>query len=853
MAMRIRVAVLIAVCVIAGPQASPITSGTIFLDPDIITPADPTTFTGLSYAGIANRLMFDRRVNAFVTYNAFLFNALFSDGLSAEIQVNPEFGTVAAAQAQAVLYATAIGRLPKSLRADVKTVWIHLGTQPFGGGNSNLLIHTGQGALYIADGILEETLVHEASHTSLDAMHAASAGWLAAQVADGDFISTYARDNPTREDIAESFLTWLAVRYRPDRISAQLALDITRTIPNRLAYFDQQSFNLFPVAPPPPDTTPPTIAITSPTSASGYTSSNTSLTIGGSGADNVGVTQVFWANSRGGGGTASGTTSWSANISLQPGFNVITVTARDAVGNTASDTLSVNYWLSDVGGDGLPDLVWRNYTTGANVVWHLSGTSVIDQTNLPAVTLAWLLVASADVNGDGQLDLIWRHGATGANVVWYLSGTTVVGQASLPTVSDLAWQIVASADVNRDGAPDLIWRNTATGANTVWYLSGTTMIGSASFPSVTDLAWQIGASADINLDGSPDLIWRNAVSGANLVWYLNGTTLLSQANLPAVVDPTWQIVAAFDVNRDQAPDLIWRNSLSGANVVWYLNGTTMLSQAGFPTLADLAWRVMGPVLPRVSTDINGDRHPDLVWRNSATGANVVWYLNGTSLMSQASLTTVSDLAWQIAAITDVNGDTHPDLVWRNNVTGANLVWYLNGTTILSQESLPAVPDLNWRIVGAADLNGDTHPDLIWRHSVTGADRVWYLNGGTIILSQVSLLSVTDLNWQIVAAADIDGDTHPDLVWRNTVTGANVVWYLNGAVLINQANLPAVADAAWKIVGAADIDGDGHPDLVWRNTTTGANIVWYLSGTALISQASLPSVADSNWTLRVGGA
>ena len=39
----------------------------------------------------------------------------------------------------------------------------------------------------------------------------------------------------------------------------------------------------------PPDTTPPSVSITSPTSASGYTASGAALTIGGSAADNIGV------------------------------------------------------------------------------------------------------------------------------------------------------------------------------------------------------------------------------------------------------------------------------------------------------------------------------------------------------------------------------------------------------------------------------------------------------------------------------------------------------------------------------------------------------------------------------------
>jgi hypothetical protein len=236
-------------------QAEPPYFGTIFIDPDIITADDPTTVVSVTAAGQGVRTMFDRRVNDWITVDAYLFNAAFDDGLSAEIQVNPEFGSSDAALVPAQKYAEVIGRLPTALRADVQTVWIHMGVEPFGGGNNNLLIHTGQGDLYEADGILEETFVHEASHTSLDAAHAAAAGWLAAQTADPNFISTYARDNPTREDIAESFLPYLAIRMRPDRISQEDYDKITQTIPNRIAYFDGQAFDMHPMTPPSPPLT----------------------------------------------------------------------------------------------------------------------------------------------------------------------------------------------------------------------------------------------------------------------------------------------------------------------------------------------------------------------------------------------------------------------------------------------------------------------------------------------------------------------------------------------------------------------------------------------------------------------
>jgi hypothetical protein len=91
------------------------------------------------------------------------------------------------------------------------------------------------------------------------------------------------------------------------------------------------------------DTTKPTVSIRTPTTSASYTTNTSPLTIGGVASDNVGVTQVTWSTSRGGSGTANGTTSWSAAIPLLAGSNVVTVTAVDAAGNGTSDTITVTY------------------------------------------------------------------------------------------------------------------------------------------------------------------------------------------------------------------------------------------------------------------------------------------------------------------------------------------------------------------------------------------------------------------------------------------------------------------------------------------------------------------------------
>lgn len=214
--------------------------GTVFVDPNIITPNDSSSFTTLRYKGMGNRTMYDRRSESWIQAVPYLFQAEYSDGHPIEIQVNPEFPSIAEAESQALHFAHPIGQLPNYLREKVLTVWIHRGKEPFGGGNNNILIHTEQADQYTDLGVLEEVLFHEATHTSLDSLYSDHPDWKAAQRSDENSISSYAKEFPDREDVAESFLLYYAIRQNPNRINKEMADVINNTIPNRIKFFDQQ-------------------------------------------------------------------------------------------------------------------------------------------------------------------------------------------------------------------------------------------------------------------------------------------------------------------------------------------------------------------------------------------------------------------------------------------------------------------------------------------------------------------------------------------------------------------------------------------------------------------------------------
>lgn len=218
--------------------------GTIFDFPDLMKESDPTAYQSIRFVETAERQMFDRRIDKFQAFPVFVFEVRYSDRRPLEVAVNREFETEAAALKQAEFYATTFGRLPLLVREEIDALHIQAGKKLFGGGR-NVLIHTEQGEQYRKDGILEETLGHEAAH-ALDAKFAKAPEWLEAQAKDGMFISTYARDNPRREDIAESIIPYFAVKFRPERITKQQLQTITDSIPARIVYFDAMTPESFP-------------------------------------------------------------------------------------------------------------------------------------------------------------------------------------------------------------------------------------------------------------------------------------------------------------------------------------------------------------------------------------------------------------------------------------------------------------------------------------------------------------------------------------------------------------------------------------------------------------------------------
>lgn len=214
-------------------------SGTVFISPDVLTPASPSDLVSVTYEGLSNKRTFDRRGNAWINRDSHIFKALFECGLEkVAVVVNSELSREDAG-VQAMRFARVLGQLPFGSRKAIREIWVHPGNEAAGGGNNSILIYTDY-----ADSnqsFLEEVFIHESAHASLDWTFGGAVNreaWTDAATSDSQFISQYAFDYPDREDVAESYGAFVLYEMAKTKPALQAEAErIGFAIPNRINYF----------------------------------------------------------------------------------------------------------------------------------------------------------------------------------------------------------------------------------------------------------------------------------------------------------------------------------------------------------------------------------------------------------------------------------------------------------------------------------------------------------------------------------------------------------------------------------------------------------------------------------------
>ena len=252
--------------------------------------------------------------------------------------------------------------------------------------------------------------------------------------------------------------------------------------------------------------------------------------------------------------------------------------------------------------------------------------------------------------------------------------------------------------------------------------------------------------------------------------------------------------------------------------------------------------------------------PALLWWNSATSQVKKWLFggaqgnvyNGSVWLNQTSVP-----GWAVVAWADFNGDGVPDLVWQNQVTRQVSVAYMSASgSVIGANWFSQAGQPGWSVVAVADSNRDGVPDLIWQNDTTRQVKVWYMGGpqGNVNIGWTWLYQTGVPGWKIVAAADLNHDGVPDLIWMNDTTRQASVGYMGGSqgdVVIGSNWINQFGMAGWKVVAAADLNGDGTVDLIWQNDTTAQVFVWYLGGSAgnvIMGSNWLDTTGTPGWNL-----
>ena len=226
--------------------------GTMWDLPDLIKSSDYTIYSTSSYQGIETRLFYDKSIPDFINYPAHIYKVNFGDNLSIDFEIYTEFTLEEAGNIEQK-YAPLIGQLGKDLRRNIKSFEFLKGEEVASAQRSddlnyaNITFHTDWLTLVETrfSGIEQKNyLFMSLLIFQLIPMFMENKNGLMLLVLDGNYLSTYAKDNPNSEDAAETFQAYIAVKYFPDRISNSLRDTILSVCLNRFKYFDSLNLDL---------------------------------------------------------------------------------------------------------------------------------------------------------------------------------------------------------------------------------------------------------------------------------------------------------------------------------------------------------------------------------------------------------------------------------------------------------------------------------------------------------------------------------------------------------------------------------------------------------------------------------
>ena len=243
----------------------------------------------------------------------------------------------------------------------------------------------------------------------------------------------------------------------------------------------------------------------------------------------------------------------------------------------------------------------------------------------------------------------------------------------------------------------------------------------------------------------------------------------------------------------------------------------------------------------------------ILWRDSS-GSLKSWQLEGNTIVANstfdASTSSQVPSTLQIVSTGDFDGDGVSDILWRDTATSTMRIWLMaNGTqikdggdlTIQDSTGQPISRPSQWIVGAIGDFDGDRSTDIMWRNTVSGEVLLWFMNysSGTspnlkpsmTVAKEVSVAASVSSDWIVAGTANADGKFGQDILWRNTSTDQISIYALSRNGLEPGSGILSQINPVpqnWKIVAYKDFNSDGIADIVWRSEATAEFAVWKMA-------------------------
>jgi hypothetical protein len=294
---------------------------------------------------------------------------------------------------------------------------------------------------------------------------------------------------------------------------------------------------------------------------------------------------------------------------------------------------------------------------------------------------------------------------------------------------------------------------------------------------VSDFASNNMAQAGTDVPGG-NLLAFNSADGHAAFWNLSsGAVAKAQV---CIIGAGWTVQAIGDFDGDLNPDIMWRDA-SGNVVVWLMRGSTRIATALVATV-DSKFTVEGVA------DFNGDGKNDILLRNASNNFEIL-QMNGSAAPTVIALSAASNSSehlMEIGSYYDPTSGKRKIALFFNDL----MVWYMNGTSIASKASLPSgatttsvtlngvTTTSTYTILGVGDFNGDYNSDLLLQDNATMNLTLRALTFNTTtsslaIYGDSPLIAPAPATWSLQSVQRINGDIFSDWVWLVS-GGANPV-------------------------------------------------------------------------------